>query len=143
MPASQRAKQFLPFDAVAGLRQALKMKEHEMGLITRKELSEETAEEINEALETLRPGDHVSVAYFKEAGNAFSGGGKGFDEDEEDHGEEGEMTLIIGEVRDIDPLLHTVTVTPDDRQDDMHGFIEETAIKTDDIVSIDLFEEEL
>ncbi len=126
MPASQRAKQFLPFDAVAGLRQALKMKEHEMGLITRKELSEETAEEINEALETLRPGDHVSVAYFKESGE-----------------EEGEMTLIIGEVRDIDPLSHMVTVTPDDRQDDMHGFIEETAIKTDDIVSIDLFEEEL
>ncbi len=126
MPASQRAKQFLPFDAVAGLRQALKMKEHEMGLITRKELSEETAEEINEALETLRPGDHVSVAYFRESGE-----------------EEGEMTLIIGTVSDIDSLSRTVTVTPDDRQNDMHGFTEETAIKTDDIVSIDLFEEEL
>ena len=97
MPASQRAKQFLPFDAVAGLRQALKMKEHEMGLITRKELSEETAEEINEALETLRPGDHVSVAYFRESGE-----------------EEGEMTLIIGTVSDIDSLSRTVTVTPDD-----------------------------
>ena len=43
MPAAQRAKQFLPFDAVAGLREALKIKEHEMGLISREELSDDSS----------------------------------------------------------------------------------------------------
>ena len=33
MPLSQRAKQFLPFDAVTGLQQALRKKEAEMGQI--------------------------------------------------------------------------------------------------------------
>ena len=33
MPVSQRAKQFLPFDAVKGLQQALRKKEAEMGQI--------------------------------------------------------------------------------------------------------------
>ncbi|MBR3147356.1 MAG: hypothetical protein IKF54_04330 [Eubacterium sp.] len=126
MPASQRAKQFLPFDAVAGLRQALKMKEHEMGLITRKELSEETAEDINETLGILKPGDHVSVAYFRESSQ-----------------EEGEMALIIGKVVGMSESSRTVTVIPDDGESDMHGFTAETVIKTDDIMSIDLFAEEL
>ena len=45
MPASQRAKQFLPFDAVAGLRQALTEKEREMDLFYRTAFTEKTDED--------------------------------------------------------------------------------------------------
>ena len=66
MPVSQRAKQFMPFDAVSGLRQALRKKEHEMGLISRKELSLETREDINETLSMIGRGDTVAISYFAE-----------------------------------------------------------------------------
>ena len=45
MPPSQRAKQFLPFDAVAGLRQALTEKEREMDLFYRTAFTEKTDED--------------------------------------------------------------------------------------------------
>ena len=147
MPPSQRAKQFLPFDAVAGLRQALRMKEHEMGLITRKELSEESAEEINEALQRLKRGDRISVAYFKnEEGLASTYGadsGSPFrDEEDFDRGE-GDMVCITGTVTDMDTMARTVTVEEDGAETDCHGFTEENVIKISDIVSIDLFDSEV
>ena len=147
MPASQRAKQFLPFDAVAGLRQALRMKEHEMGLITRRDLSEEMAEDINGTLAALRPGDHVSVMYFKEAEAApVKIRRDGFDEEIEE-GErpeaEGEMILITGKIIGMSRESRTVTVAPDDDSRDIHGLALDAVIKIDDIASIDLFAEEL
>ena len=116
MPPSQRAKQFLPFDAVAGLRQALKLKEHEMGLISRKELSEEMSDDINEALMELAPGMQVSVTYFRE----------------EQTEEKGEYTVLDGFVKGLDTVRREITLTD--------GGGEETRIKTDDIISIDLFD---
>ena len=116
MPPSQRAKQFLPFDAVAGLRQALKLKEHEMGLISRKELSEEMSDDINEALMELTPGMQVSVTYFRE----------------EQTEEKGEYTVLDGFVKGLDTVRREITLTD--------GGGEETRIKTDDIISIDLFD---
>ena len=125
MPAAQRAKQFLPFDAVAGLREALKIKEHEMGLISREELSDEVSEYINETLQKMKTGDHVSVRYFRDE--------KGFDG-------EGDMVLIEGRVTGIDAISQTVTVESDDAQEDLHGFTERTVIEIADITSIDIDE---
>ena len=122
MPAAQRAKQFLPFDAVAGLREALKIKEHEMGLISREELSDEVSEYINETLQEMKTGNHVSVRYFK---------------DEEGFDGEGDMVLIEGRVTGIDAISRTVTVESDDAQEDLHGFTERTVIEIADITSID------
>ncbi len=45
MPPSQRAKQFLPFDAVAGLREALKIKEEEMKVFYQTAFTEKTDED--------------------------------------------------------------------------------------------------
>ena len=125
MPAAQRAKQFLPFDAVAGLREALKIKEHEMGLISREELSDEVSEYINETLQEMKTGDHVSVRYFK---------------DEEGFDGEGDMVLIVGRVTGIDAISRTVTVESDDAPEDLHGFTERTVIEIADITSIDIDE---
>lgn len=125
MPPSQRAKQFLPFEAVAGLREALKIKEHEMGLISREELSEEVGEYINETLQEMNTGDHVSIRYFRDA--------EGFDG-------EGDMVMISGIVRGVDPISQTVTVEPDDAAKDLHGFTERTAVRIQDITSIDIDE---
>lgn len=43
MPLSQRAKIFLPFEAVRGLRQALKAKEFEVEAVSKGKLSEDEA----------------------------------------------------------------------------------------------------
>ena len=121
MPVSQRAKQFMPFDAVSGLRQALRKKEHEMGLISRKELSLETREDINETLSMIGRGDTVAVSYFEEESGASD--------------REGEIIDAEGEVLSIDPAAGTITLTMEGRKD-MHGLCVETVINIDDIVSI-------
>jgi hypothetical protein len=66
MPPSKRAKQFMPFAAVAGLEQALRKKEYELGLISRPEISEEMAEETDRKLCELKKGDDVRVTYYRE-----------------------------------------------------------------------------
>ncbi|MBR2547421.1 MAG: hypothetical protein IKF07_04440 [Eubacterium sp.] len=129
MPPSQRAKQFLPFDAVAGLREALKIQEHKMGLISRKELSDEVAEYINETLARMKAGDHVAVRYFR-------------DEKGSDSGREiGDMVLITGTVTGIDSVSQVITVEADDAGNDLHGFNEQTRIPIGDITSLDISEE--
>ncbi|MBE6780131.1 MAG: YolD-like family protein [Ruminococcaceae bacterium] len=62
MPKSQRAKQFAPFDAVVGLRQALKEKEKIR--VPRKELSDDMLWEIDEALKGLNINDTVTVVHY-------------------------------------------------------------------------------
>lgn len=62
MPPSQRAKQFAPFDAVVGLRKALKEKEKLK--VKRKELSDDMIDEINNILKNLNIGDAVTVVYY-------------------------------------------------------------------------------
>ena len=123
MPPSQRAKQFLPFDAVAGLREALKVKEHEMGLISRAELSEEVSDHINEVLQEIRTGDHVSVKYFR---------------DEEGFAGEGCMEAAEGTVERIDTISGTVTIRKDDAGSDRHGFKEQLLVRIVDMTSIEI-----
>lgn len=62
MPASQRAKQFAPFDAVAGLRAALT--ECEKIRMPRKIVADDLSEEINRTLCGVAVGDTVTLLYY-------------------------------------------------------------------------------
>ena len=64
MPNSERAKQFMPFDALKGLREALKMKEYKHEKIQMGDLSEEKIEEISKVLLSLKKGDQVKAEIF-------------------------------------------------------------------------------
>ena len=58
-----RAKQFLPFDALKGLQEALKEKEIEYE--ERKELSEETLNDLDTILNRIEIGNIISIKYYK------------------------------------------------------------------------------
>ena len=69
MPRSQRAKQFAPFDAVVGLRDALKEKERVTELP--KIISDDLSEENDRALKALVVGDTVKVSYYLKANTRY------------------------------------------------------------------------
>ena len=58
----ERAKQFLPFEALNGLKEELRRRE--VQYTEKKELSEEKREELQETLQELSPGEHVIVTYY-------------------------------------------------------------------------------
>ena len=58
----ERAKQFLPFEALNGLKEELRRRE--IQYIEKKELSEEKREELQETLQELSPGEHIIVTYY-------------------------------------------------------------------------------
>ena len=62
MPAAMRAKQFMPFKALAGLDEALA--EREKIIVPKKELSEEMVEELNQKLCNLEKGQIVTIVYY-------------------------------------------------------------------------------
>ena len=62
MPRSRRAKQFMPFDALTGLREAIAAKERVPE--PRRYPSEEAIAEINETLISLRKGQVVTIVYY-------------------------------------------------------------------------------
>ena len=62
MSAAMRAKQFMPFKALAGLDEALA--EREKIIVPKKELSEEMVEELNQKLCNLEKGQLVTVVYY-------------------------------------------------------------------------------
>lgn len=64
MRREDRAKQFLPFDSLRGLREALKEKEEEHGRQPRRELSEEETQRIEETLAALSPGDEAEAVFY-------------------------------------------------------------------------------
>ena len=74
MPLSSRAKQFLPFDAVKGFRQALKAKEYEVEAITKGKLSEEEARDISSVLSSLTGKEEVEAKYFQSGHYYFAYG---------------------------------------------------------------------
>ena len=65
MPLSMRAKIFLPFDAVKGLRQALKIKEYEVEAVQKGTLDEEEAKVISANLSSLVGGEYCEARYFE------------------------------------------------------------------------------
>lgn len=62
MPISERAKQFLPFAAVKGLNEALEKKEKVA--VSRVEMSEELAMELNEKMNRVQKGAIVIITYY-------------------------------------------------------------------------------
>ena len=64
MPPHQRAKQFAPFDALTGLRTALKEKEKIR--VPRKIISEDKEEEINRILLNLNIGDKINAIFYNQ-----------------------------------------------------------------------------
>ena len=58
-----RAKQFLPFDALKGLQEALREKEIEYE--ERKELSEETLNELDKIFNRIEIGSNVIIKFYK------------------------------------------------------------------------------
>ena len=62
MPASRRAKQFAPFDALKGLKEAIAEKERIP--TPRRILAEDAQAELNEQLSQLRKGTIVTVVYY-------------------------------------------------------------------------------
>ncbi len=63
MDRENRAKQFMPFDALKGLREALAEKERI--IVPKHDLSEEQKEEINLKLSQVRKKDVITVKFFK------------------------------------------------------------------------------
>lgn len=62
MPRSKRAKQFLPFDALTGLREAIAAKERI--IVPKRELTEDSIAEINKTLLELQKGQIITVVYY-------------------------------------------------------------------------------
>ena len=62
MPPSRRAKQFMSFDALRGLKEAIAAKEKIS--IPKKELAEDMVREIDSILISLRKGQSVTVVYY-------------------------------------------------------------------------------
>ena len=61
----ERAKQFMPFDARKGLREALKEREERRTRVEKKELSEDVIASISSALYRLVRGDSVRLTFFR------------------------------------------------------------------------------
>ena len=64
MTREERAKQFMPFDALKGLREALEKKEQESLREDKRELSEEDCQKISFLLNKIAKGVVVKVEYF-------------------------------------------------------------------------------
>ena len=59
-----RAKQFLPFDALKGLKEELRKREEKLALEEKRIISEEKSLIINETLTLLQNGDECMVEYY-------------------------------------------------------------------------------
>lgn len=66
MDRADRAKQFAPFDALRGLREALAEKEREHERQERALLSEEQQEELSRALAVARAGDEAEALCYED-----------------------------------------------------------------------------
>ena len=64
MDRGNRAKQFMPFDALKGFREALEEKERI--IVPKRELSEEQKEELDFKLRQIHKMDMITVEYFHE-----------------------------------------------------------------------------
>ena len=69
MPRSRRAKQFMPFDALRGLREAIAAKERVIE--PRRYLSEDAIAEINDSLLGLHKGQIITIVYYGDREQAY------------------------------------------------------------------------
>ncbi|MBO4473024.1 MAG: YolD-like family protein [Clostridia bacterium] len=64
MRREDRAKQFLPFDAMKGLAAAMKRQEERLARTERRDLGEEDAAAISSALSHLTRGENATATYY-------------------------------------------------------------------------------
>lgn len=64
MNREERAKQFMPFDALKGLKEELKKREERRLRQDREELRDEEIESLTKALNSLKNGMRVSITYY-------------------------------------------------------------------------------
>ena len=60
-----RAKQFLPFDALKGLQEALREREKEIEYEVKKDLSEDTLNDLNNKFNQIEEGSLIRIKYYK------------------------------------------------------------------------------
>ena len=65
MTRQERAKQFQPFDAMKGLQEALRDREERHSRVEKREISEETMEQLSDVIGRLEPGMIVEIEYYK------------------------------------------------------------------------------
>ena len=82
----QRAKQFMPFAALKGYKEALKEKEKQV--VKQANILEDTLEELDYTLASLETGDMVSCIYY----------------------DEGEYVKLTGMLANINYDFHTITI---------------------------------
>ena len=70
MSVKRRAKQFMMFDAMKGLTEAIAAKERQ--LYPQKELAEDRIEELNNKLTTLEVGDRVILTYYCQYAKSYA-----------------------------------------------------------------------
>jgi hypothetical protein len=61
----ERAKQFLPFDALKGLREELESREEKMSRVPRHDLSEERMEELSAVISRLYKGSQINMTFYR------------------------------------------------------------------------------
>ena len=88
MSLSRRAKQFQPFDALKGFKEAIEATERFTE--PRRELSEDGVEELNSVLIELHPGDKITLEYYAEVEERYF--------------------TVSGEIHKIDSLNKTIEV---------------------------------
>lgn len=64
MPLSQRAKQFAPFDALKGFKEAIRDVNDQMELVDRITLSEEQLDKLDEVVHSLIKGERITITYY-------------------------------------------------------------------------------
>ena len=64
MNREDRAKQFLSFDALSGLREELKKREEKFLRVEKREITEEKALELSNMLSVIGKGDEVSITFY-------------------------------------------------------------------------------
>ena len=65
MTRLERAKQFMPFDAMKGLQEALRDREERHTRVERRELSEETRRELDRALHRVQRGTLLQLTVYR------------------------------------------------------------------------------
>ena len=66
MSQTDRAKQFMPFDALKGLQNALRMKEYQHERQEKGDLTEEAIDKMSKILLSLKKEDTVKVKYYED-----------------------------------------------------------------------------
>lgn len=65
MNRSDRAKQFMPFDAMKGLKEALREREERHSRVDKRMLTEENIQKISDQLQRISLGDSIAVTCYR------------------------------------------------------------------------------